>query len=60
MRNFSGQSIQTSMHNLESVAQKMAELLYYMQFFLGGETSLSKKKLGGYRPTWKILGGGDG
>ena len=28
MRNLSGQSIRTSMQNLESVAQKMAELLH--------------------------------
>ena len=29
MRNLSGQSIRTSMRNLESVAQKMAELLNF-------------------------------
>ena len=29
--NLSGQSIRTSMQNLESVAQKMAELLHYVQ-----------------------------
>ena len=28
LRNLSGQSIRTSMQNLESVAQKMAELLH--------------------------------
>ena len=28
LRNLSGQSIRTSMRNLESVAQKMAELLH--------------------------------
>ena len=30
MRNLSGQSIRSSMQNLESVAQKMAELLHYI------------------------------
>ena len=31
LRNLSGQSIQTSMQNLESVAQKIAELLHYVR-----------------------------